>query len=620
MRINPVNIYKITAVLIFSLSTSFIVSSQDVDTAKYVGTTLSNIDYHHGQLRPAVGTHATQIMRASREHPETADGKGWTYNHAPNMAYWNKTFFVQYLNDSISEHVPPSTTLLITSEDGKNWSKPEVIFPEYKIPDGWTKEGVEGEAKDVSAVMHQRMGFYTASNEKFLTLAYYGIALHERDDPNDGKGIGRVVREIKKDGSYGPIYFIRYNKTWDQSLSEYPFFKESKDKAFVKACEELLSKPLMMQQWVEEQDRDDPLIPLKDQFKAFSYYHLDDGRVVGWWKHALTSMSLDGGKSWEYHPMRAPGFVNSNAKIWGQKTSDGKYATVYNPSEYRWPLGISTSSDGLNFDDLFLVHGEISSMRYGGNYKSYGPQYVRGILEGNGTPPNGNLWLTYSVNKEDIWVAKVPVPVTATAEAHASDNFNDMPDGEELKMWNYYDLQWASVGIESKDGKKWLALNDKDAFDYAKAERIIPETENLIANFTVKPGQNDHGMLQIEFQNSKGLPAVRLIFDENGEFIAKAGARFRHILDYEPDEEYEIEVKLEPSKRWYIVKVNGEQRTQNVFYAPVQSFERVMFRTGEQRHFPTPDTPADNYIDLKNAGKQIPEAVFYINGLQTKEF
>src|SRR5690606_28604953 len=258
--------------LIYNIS-----AGQEVDTARYVGSTLSNIDYHHGQLRPAVGTHATQIMRASREHPSSADDMGWTYNHAPNMAYWNDTFFVQYLNDSISEHVPPSTTLLITSMDGANWSKPEVIFPEYKIPDGWTKEGVVGVAKDISAVMHQRMGFYVASNGRLLTLAYYGIALNEKDDPNDGKGIGRVVREIYKDGSLGPIHFIRYNKTWDTSLSEYPFYKKSKDRGFKKACEELMNTPLMMQQWVEEQDRDDPLIPLKDQFKAFSYYHLDDG-------------------------------------------------------------------------------------------------------------------------------------------------------------------------------------------------------------------------------------------------------------------------------------------------------------------------------------------------------
>jgi hypothetical protein len=92
-------------------------------------------------------------------------------------------------------------------------------------------------------------------------------------------------------------------------------------------------------------------------------------------------------------PLRAPGFVNSNAKIWGQKTSDNRYATLYNPSEYRWPLAISTSDDGLNYKDLLLVHGEVSPMRYGGNYKSAGPQYVRGITEKNGTPPDGKIWV-----------------------------------------------------------------------------------------------------------------------------------------------------------------------------------------------------------------------------------
>jgi len=79
---------------------------------------------------------------------------------------------------------------------------------------------------------------------------------------------------------------------------------------------------------VEEADRDDPLIPLKKDLKAFNYYRLPGGRVVGLWKFALTSITTDEGKTWQYNPTRAPGFVNANAKIWGQRTSDGKYATV----------------------------------------------------------------------------------------------------------------------------------------------------------------------------------------------------------------------------------------------------------------------------------------------------
>ena len=237
--------------------------SQAQDTVKYTGQTLVNVDYHHGQLRPAVGVHNVQIFRANREHPELAGDSGWTYNHAPMIAYWNNQFFVQYLSNPVGEHVPPGQTLLLSSKDGYNWSKPAVVFPPYKIPDGIRKEGDERVSKNLYAVNHQRMGFYVSKKNRMLVLAYYGIVLGQGDDPNDGKGIGRVVREMNRDGSYGPIYFIRYNKTWDRSKSEYPFYTSSKDKGFVEACNELLASPLMMQQWVEEADRDDPLIPLK---------------------------------------------------------------------------------------------------------------------------------------------------------------------------------------------------------------------------------------------------------------------------------------------------------------------------------------------------------------------
>jgi hypothetical protein len=362
---------SINLLLAFSL---FSLQVKAQDTVRFKGSTLSNIDYHHGQLAPVIGTHNIQVLRANRELPETADDFGWTYNHAPMLAYWNGNYFLQYLADPVGEHIPPSQTFLLQSKDGYNWSKPEVLFPPYKIPDGYSKKGRRGVAKDLYAIMHQRMGFYVSKSGRLLTVAYYGIAMDEKDDPNDGNGIGRVVREVKKDGTFGPIYFIRYNESWDKKSSIYPHYNKSKDKGFVAACNELLFDPLMMMQWVEEADRNDPLIPLKKMYKAFSYYHLPNNDVVGLWKHALTAISKDGGKTWPEDAVRAPGFVNSNAKIWGQRISDKKYVTVYNPSEYRWPLALSVSDNGLDYYNLLLVNGEISPMRYGGNYKSYGPQ------------------------------------------------------------------------------------------------------------------------------------------------------------------------------------------------------------------------------------------------------
>ncbi|WP_225309706.1 exo-alpha-sialidase [Larkinella humicola] len=587
------------------------------DTVRYVGQTLSNVDYHHGQLSPAVGVHNMQVFRANREHPELAGGTHWTYNHAPMLAYWNNTFYLQYLSNPVGEHEPPGQTLLLTSKDGYNWTKPTVLFPPYKLPDGWKKPGRPEVAKDLYAVMHQRMGFFVAKNKRLLTLAFYGIVMGPKDDPNDGNGIGRVVREIYADGKFGPIYFIRNNASWDKTKSAYPFYTSSKDKGFVEACNELLANTLMMQQWIEEADRNDPLVTLKKEVKAFSYYHLPDKRVVGLWKHALTTISPDEGQTWLYNPLRAPGFVNSNAKIWGQKTTDGQYATVYNPSEFRWPLAVSTSKDGLNYTNLLLVNGEITTMRYGGAYKSYGPQYVRGIEEGNGTPPDGSLWVTYSMNKEDIWVSKIPVPITDQVTTHPNEIFAQLPAGDELKFWNLYSPVFASAKIESVDGSKALVLRDKDPFDYAKAERVIPESTKLAVEFAVVPQQADKGSLQIEFQDAKGNAAVRLLFDADGFFKAKVGYRDSQIQKYEAGKPVVVRIELDRDKRMFVAFVNGQPKGNRLFFAPVASFRRVVFRTGGVRRFPDADTPTDQNFDVPKAGELQPEAVFILKTFKT---
>lgn len=589
-----------------------------VGIVHYTGKTLSNPDYHHGQLSPAMGVHNIQVMRACREFPEFSDGFGWTYNHAPMLAYWNGKFFLEYLSDSVGEHIPPGQTMLLTSTDGYTWSKPDPVFPKYRIPDGTTKEGVDGIARNLTAVYHQRMGFYVSSANRLLVLAYIGISLNSHDSPNDGKGIGRLVREINPDGSFSPVYFIRYNKAWNAENTAYPFYETSRDGGFVTACNELLENPLMMQQWVEEADRDDPLIPLKKQYKALSFYHLPDRRVAGLWKEGLTSVSEDEGRTW-LTPVRAPGIVTSNAKIWGQRTSDGKYATVYNPSDFRWPLAVSVSRDGLEYTNLLLVNGEITTMRYGGNYKSYGPQYVRGILEGNGLPPDGNMWITYSMNKEDIWVSRIRVPIESRAVTHVNDDFSSLPDGKELDLWNLYSPLRAKTVIGQRNGKKILELHDNDEFDYAKAERLFPPSGKTEVEFSVTASRNDCGFLHVELQDHKGTAAIRLVFDIDGLLKMKAGYRMRNITAYQPGTEYRIRITATAANRFYTVYVNDLEGRNGLFFAPVASLERFVFRTGNVRRFPDVDTPTDQDYDVQDPGKIIPETIFCIGYVRTRE-
>lgn len=601
--------YLITYILCITALTGF--SQQD--TARYVGETLSNIDYHHGQLAPVAGVHNIQVFRANREHPEWAGGMNWTYNHQPMLCYWNNTFYLHFLSNPVGEHIAPGATWLFSSKDGYNWSEPVSLFPEYRIPDGFKKKEDTAIARNTDAVMHQRMGFYVAKNNKLLALGYYGIALYPKDDPNDGNGIGRVVREIRPDGSLGSIYFIRYNHDFSEKNTSYPFYKKSKDKAFVAACDELLSQPLQMQQWVEEADRNDPLIPLKKELKAFSYYHLPDGRLIGFWKNALTSMSADGGKTWLYGPLRAPGFVNSNAKIWGQRTADGKYMTVYNPSEFRWPLALSVSDDGLKYRNLLLVNGEITSMRYGGNYKSYGPQYVRGIQEMNGRPPGNNAWVSYSVNKEDMWVAKIPVPVKSTVDKEADDQFSLLKDSEELNNWNIYSPLWAPVSIVKENGQKYLSLKDFDPFDYAKAERIVPEAGKVKIEFSITPKQAANGRLDIEVQDAKNTPCLRISFDAEGNILTKAGYRNKTLSRYEAGKKCDFVIELNTATRLYTVAINGGKPNNNIIFAPIHKVHHISFRTGGVRRFPDADTPTDQDYDLPGAGEKDKEAVYNIS-------
>ena len=108
----------------------------ETEPVSYVGGEICNPRLHEGGFRYAIGTENIQVMRANRTHPEEAEDCGWTYNHAPNITYWQGRFYLEYLSNPSDEHQPPGQTLLVTSKDGRHWSKPVVAFPPYKAPDG----------------------------------------------------------------------------------------------------------------------------------------------------------------------------------------------------------------------------------------------------------------------------------------------------------------------------------------------------------------------------------------------------------------------------------------------------------------------------------------------------
>lgn len=620
------------------------------ETMIYTGGAEPDKYYFDGRLPHAVGVHHHQAMRANRENaPEIGSEKGWTYNHQPYLAYWNGQFYLQYLSGEIQEHTPPTRTLMMTSKDGRIWSKPEIIFPVYDLP------AIKTENADLPAgtksVMHQRMGFYVAPNGKLLTMAFYSYCATPRHSPNAGQGLGRVVREVREDGSYGPIYFIRYNRHagFNEDNTNYPYYKESKDKEFIEACEAILNDKLVSLQWWEEDRGKDGFFVIdpgdmkgadyfseiittsKGAGKAFNYYTRPDGVIVGIWKNQWSALSEDNGLTWT--PFTKNTTINpTGAKVWGQKLDDGTYGLVHDQTagfRNRYPMVIMTSQDGHTYENMYSVRGDIPLRRYQGLHKRIGAQYFRGIIEGNGNPPGDEMWVTYSVNKEDIWVTSINVPVLGEVSEDVDQDFESINEIHELKYWNLYLPQWAPTSLltDAITGNKYLELRDEDPYDYAKIERVFPKSTKVEISFSINTLSNPQGRaIEIEVQDQRSGRPIRLRIDQHWLMFDRHDVKADPVA-YETGKWNDIKMVIDIEKGSYDAWQNRKLVREGIKLGDdVENVERLVFRTGPYRGLTdalfaevgAPSAGGLTIEDLPASGQKVTPGAYWIDNIKIK--
>ncbi len=408
----------------------------------------------------------------------------------------------------------------------------------------------------------------------------------------------------------GPIYFIRYNRHagWNEKNTNFPFYKESGDKGFLDACESLLNDKVVTLQWWEEDraedgfyvinpgDVDDPDSKLgavttsAGAGKAPCFYHRKDGLLVGLWKNQWSGISLDDGKSWQ--PLTRSTSLNTcGAKVWAQRNADGNYSLVYNHSatkRNRFPLVVLTGADGQNFDQMFSLQGEVPPKRYQGIHKNPGPQYVRGIMEGNGDPDGDEMWHTYSMNKEDIWVTRTNVPVKGVVTENVNQNFDGINNESDLTDWNLYMPKWAPIHIvkNGKNDNNCLQLSDSEPYDYSKAERAFPVSKKVEVNFKIQVNQYAQGhALEIEVQDATGKRPMRLRIDDSWLGLDRAKVFPLEPVAITPQTWYAIELKFDCASQSYSLALDGKLIRENVAFAEeVKDLERIVFRTGPYRN------------------------------------
>ncbi len=514
--------------------------------------------FHDGGLPHVKGVKNFQAARACRKAGASTDGFGYTYNHAAMLCFWNEKFWIEYLSNPKTEHEPPSQTLLASSDDGRHFNKPVVVFPAIKVsvypysgpnrdlllkdhPDGLTETNC-----------HQRVSFYVTKDDRLLVSGFYGVSPTIHQAPNSGYGVMRVVREVYRDGSFSPVYVLHYNAVagYDASVVDnFPFFETSPDDGFKAGCREYLANHRVIQEWWEEQRFDKALFTVPGG-AALCTYTLPDGDMIGVYKTGFVICSGDGGKTWSDR-VQSRTLITNTAKVWGQKTTDGRYVLVYNPTRngaHRWPLACVTGDNGLDFQDMAALVPEISPCRYEGGLKNLGAQYMRGIGEWNPRPQDNRLHMVYSINKEDIWALDAPVPLVSEETEPVGREFASLAEGELPEAWNLYVPKWCPIDTVRKDGRMALRLSDRDPYDRARAERLVKASSHLKARFSLKPETLRPGTAAvIMFEDQRGREAVRFRFDADGWLRVKTGGAPREWLEY-PKEWLTLDVAFDCEK------------------------------------------------------------------------
>jgi hypothetical protein len=504
-----------------------------------------------GGLPPAIGVQSFQVFRASRDVPEQTDQRGWTYHHHVDMACWKGRLYVGWNSCQQDEDVWPSRELYSSSIDGQNWIPPAELFPQ-----------------GISTPL--RMYFYHSSNGRMLVIA--GLRADQTDTDEDKKG-ALVVREIRADHTLGEVFTLQQSA---HSPSEVPAkYDQSTSSDFKDACRELLDNRMFLEQqdrgkllgdrkmkWHDAASWPGGVVPGDSEKwvsgKAFSFFQRPEGIWVGISKMGWTTISNDSGKSWS-QPVVPPTLITGKAKVWSQRTADGRFALVYNPSRSnRYPLVVVTSDDGVNFRDMRIIQGELPIQRYAGLHRSIGPQYVRGISHwaNDSSRPEKIMWLVYSMNKEDIWVSRVPLPLQSDVTEPTTD-----------QLWNIYCPKWSSI----RTGQDFLELSNSDPYDYVQATHIFPESSRVTADFELSVNDVERSHLEIDLLTQFGSHRpVRLLIPPA---LLKSKGPFSFHLE------------ADTTLQTYSVSMDGRMIFKDEPFAESAThFHRIAIRTGPHRN------------------------------------
>jgi hypothetical protein len=347
----------------------------------------------------------------------TATPETGTWNHHPYVTYFKGVLFANWDTHARDENASGQHGVFCRSTDaGKTWSPVEELFPPLS-------ENVPAAEASQSTRFQSSYGFVVVEDSLYVVT---DIAEWQRQDAKKIKPrikIGLLCRAVNPDGRLGKIFWLCADPP--EPVPGFPAYPAG-NPSLVAKINAYFRQPAHAPQLSfggnAHPDSDDE----HGMSEPAPAWRLDDGTWVKLYrdsgsKHARTlreeeasksrrnyvAFSFDNGKSWT-KPTRTS-FPDACARSNAGRLPDRQVYVINNVLPLstkkggRSLLAISLSRGGLTFDRMAVIRFVAPEQRYKGRSKSIGYAYPHSTVVGE------HLWVIYSVNKEDIEIARIPL-------------------------------------------------------------------------------------------------------------------------------------------------------------------------------------------------------------------
>ncbi len=347
--------------------------------------------------RPDLGLPVLEDLRTHtlyRAAPATG-----TYSHHGYITAHDGTLFATWSNHARDEDAPGQRVLASRSTDGgKTWAPFSELFgPFNEVTPGAKQDN----AKDIILIAN---GFATVGGTLYAVAEPHVLA-------GPRSGWGRVARSICADGDAGPIFWlVRDHPAPRPGCPAYP---DAADPRFAGPAEKIrayLARPEHWPSWEFHRRTSRPTAADGHRLcEPTQAWRLADGTYVRLYrdlgmprtKRNYAQFGFDGGAVWTA-PVKTP-FPDACSRSAAGTLPGGAAYVINNPGRGRDPLVVSLAPDGLHFDRAAVIRRGAPKQRYPGRWKGQGFQYPHAVVF------RDDLWVIYSVNKEDVQVTRIPL-------------------------------------------------------------------------------------------------------------------------------------------------------------------------------------------------------------------